>query len=442
MRWLTLISLLLTCGLAAAQDGGTAMASEHPEVIVDIDLNDEVIIRDEAMTEQDIVDLVDDLHEHGCETLLVRMGFLGLLPYHTDLSYPLRFDEEHFRANYWGSQEEIERLVTRNKSWLKRYGALLEDCNPPEVFIRAGHERGMKVIMWIDIYDDYYPGFHSKFLDENPHCQWTGRDGETRFQGLTQYAWPEARQFRVKQAQELLDLGADGIHLSTSAHCRHMPNVQQDDFYGFAEPIVEACRERLGLDIRTSGGWDAEVWHQVKGEAVNELYRDLAEVCHERDAELWIGLQIGDYVHLAADPYFGDNVVARYRNLWQPLVHEGIADAIIVGDYESIRAGGEHAYWKAKRGVPEDQNLYGFGADQYRPLCREHGVDMYLFGEWLPGSHQALDHQLKVKAEIVHAYGYDGIDLHEAMNFERGRMVFLQRLADRLRGVEVEPREE
>jgi hypothetical protein len=32
-------------------------------------------------------------------------------------------------------------------------------------------------------------------------------------------------------------------------------------------------------------------------------------------------------VHLAADPYFGDNVVARYRNLWEPLVTEGVADA-------------------------------------------------------------------------------------------------------------------
>ncbi len=414
------------------------MTQDQPEVIVDIDLNDEVIIRQDPMTEQDIVDLVDDLHRHGCETLLVRMGFLGLLPYHTDFGYPLEFDEEDFRANYWGSDEEIERLAKRNKSWLARYRALLDDCNPPEVFIRAGHERGMKVVMWIDIYDDYYPGFHSKFLDENPHCQWTARDGKTHFRGLTQYAWPEARQFRVQQAEELLALGADGIHLSTSAHCRHMPNVGEDDFYGFGRPIVEECRERLGVDIRESEQFDREVWHEVKGEAVNTLYRDLAEVCHERDAELWMGLQIGEYVHLAADPYFGDNVVTRYRNLWRPLLSEGIADAIIVGDYESIRAGGEHPYWKAKPGVPEDENLYGFGADQYRPLCREHGVDMYLFGEWLPGSHQALDHQMAAKARVVLEHGYDVIDLHEAMNFERGKMMFLQRVADRLRGKPVE----
>ena len=413
------------------------MAAPHPEVIVDIDFNDEVIMRPEPMTEQDIVDLVDDLHKNGCETLLVRMGFLGLLPYHTELGYPLEFDEADFRATYWKSAEETEQLAVRNVSWLERYRATLEACNPPEVFIRAGHERGMKVILWIDLYDDGYPGFHSKFLDENPHCAWTARDGETRFRGLIQYAWPEAREFRVQQATELLDLGADGIHLSTSAHSRHMPNVHEDDFYGFGAPIVEECRRRLGVDITTADDFDREVWHEVKGEAVNTLYRELADLCHAREKELWIGLQLGEYVHMAADPYFGGNLVARYRNLWQPLVEEGVADAIVVGDYESMAAGAGHAYWRAKPSIPADADLYAFGAEQYGPLCREHGTKMYLFGEWLPGSHQALDAQLAQKAGYVLTHGYDGIDLHEALNFEGGRMVFLERMAARLRGEEV-----
>lgn len=410
-----------------------------PEVIVDIDVNDEVITRPEPMTEAEVVELVQQLHEAGAQTIMVRMGFLGLLPYRTALSYPLTFDEADFRANYPGTPEEIDRLVARNHSWLERYRAVLEAYNPPEAFIQAGHERGMKVILWIDIYDDYYPGFHSRFLDEHPHCQWTARDGETRFRGLTQYAWPEARAFRVAQARELLDLGADGIHLSSSAHCRHLPNVHEDDFYGFGEPIVEEYRRRRGVDITTTDDFDRELWHQIKGEAVNRLYREIAAECHARSKELWVGLQLGEYVQLAADPYFSDNVVARYRNLWQPLVTEGIADAIIVGDYESMKAGPGHPYWRAKRSIPENADLYAFGAHQYGPLCREHRVPIYLFGEWLPGSHQALDAQLAQKARYVLDHGYDGIDLHEALNFEGGRMVFLQRFARRLRGLDPGP---
>ncbi|MGC9320073.1 MAG: hypothetical protein ACP5KN_18725 [Armatimonadota bacterium] len=419
-------------GLRAAPPG-----DDTPEAIVDIDFNDEVINRPEPMTEEEVVGLVDDLHSHGCETIIVRMGFLGLLPYRTELSYPLEFDEEDFRERYWGSEEDADRLAERNTDWLRRYRAALEAYNPPEVFIRAGHERGMKVIMWIDIYDDYYPGFHSKFLDENPQCQWTAKDG-TRFEGLTQYAWPEARQFRVQQATELLDLGADGIHLSTSAHCRHMPNVHQDDFYGYGRPIVEEYRRRHGVDILDATEFDTEAWHRIKGEAVNELYRQVAAVCHERERELWIGLQLGDYVHMAANPYFGDNVVARYRNLWQELVTDGIADAIIVADYEVPgQSGGP--YWVAKEGVPAGEDLYAFGARQYGPLCREHGVQMYLFGEWLVGEHDRLDALLAEKARHVLENGYDGIDLHEAANFERGRMVFLQRFVQRLAGVDPGP---
>lgn len=426
--------LLLACAVAFAD---TRSGEDGPEIIVDIDFNDEIIRRPEPMTEEQVIELVDELHRHGADTLLVRMGFLGLLPYRTDLSYPLQFDEEDFRAGYPGSAEEIDRLAERNRGWLARYRAALEMYNPPEVFIRAGHERGMRVVIWIDIYDDGYPGFHSKFLDENPHCHWTARDG-SHFRGVMQYAWPEARQFRVRQARELLDLGADGIHLSTSAHSRHLPGVQQDDFYGFGAPIVEEYRRRTGVDIRNTDEFDRELWHRIKGEFVNQLYRDLADLCHSRDAELWIGLQLGEHVHLAANPYFGDNVVARYANLWRPLVTEGIADAINVGDYE-VLASADHPYWLAKPSVPADADLYAFGARQYGPLCREHDVKLYLFGEWLPGSHQALDHLLARKASIVLENGYDGIDLHEAANFEGERMIFLRRFSERLRGVEPEP---
>ena len=71
---------------------------------------------------------------------------------------------------------------------------------------------------------------------------------------------------------------------------------------------------------------------------MNRLYRELAAVCHQRKKELWVGLQLGEYTHMAADPYFGTNVVARYRNLWRGLVDERIADAFIVGDYELCSA--------------------------------------------------------------------------------------------------------
>ena len=420
---------------------GVLLPAGQPEMIVDIDFNDEVMIRSHTITEVEVEKLVQDLHAHGARTLIVRMGYLGYLPYRTELSYRVGFDADHarkhpFRRNL--PDEELERFIKDRSAANARYAEANKAFNPPEVFIRVGHDLGMKVIMWIDLFDDSYTGHRSKFIDEHPHCQWTARDGTTYFEGLISYAWPEARAFRVAQARELLDLGADGIHCSTSAHCRHLPNVQESDFYGFETPVVEAFQKRHGVNIRTEQDFDKEAWHAIKGQFMNRLYRELAELCHSREKELWIGLQLGRYTHLSADPYFSPNVVARYRNHWRQLVDEGIADAFILGDYE-ICSMPDHPYWQAKQIQPDQgQDLFSWAAKEYREYCRGK-TRLYLFSEWLVNSRAALDHRLALWTQRVRQNGFDGIDVHEAANLEQtpNGMELLQRFRDRLDGKDV-----
>jgi hypothetical protein len=416
-----------------------------PELIVDIDVNDEVYVRSGPMTEADVEKLVHELHAQGVQTLLVRAGYLGYLPYRTDLSYPVGFDAEDARKRPLNrsarAPAELEKYIATREAWNARYRKVIDAFNPPEVFIRVGHQLGMKVIMWLDIFDDGYPGYRSKFIDQNPHCQWTARDGKTRFEGLISYAWPESRAFRVAQAKELLDLGADGIHCSTSAHCRHLPNLQEDDAYGFEQPVVDEYLKRHGVDIRTAATFDKESWHTVKGEFMNRLYRELAALCHSRQKKLWVGLQLGEYTHLSADPYFGKNVVARYRNLWKTLVDEGVADAFIVGDYE-ICSQPAHAYWQAKGLQPKPgEDLFAWAACYYQDYCRGK-TRLHLFSEWLPSSPTALDPLITAWGERVVRYGFDGIDVHEAVNFEKpGGMAVLGRMRRRLDGKTVPPLE-
>jgi len=428
--WVTTMSFLFLLGSLLP---GQCIAA--PELIVDIDFNDEVYIRPEPMTEAEVEKLVRDLHAHGCQTLLVRMGYLGYLPYHTDLSYPIGFDVEHARAHGANSSAigDLDKYIESHIAWNEKYARVLAAFNPPEVFIRIGHELGMKVVMWLDIFDDGFPGYRSKFIDEHPQCQWTAKDGQTRFEGLISYAWPEARSFRVAQATELLDLGADGIHCSTSAHCRHLPNPGGVDFYGYEDPIVAEYRQRYGVDIRTAEDFDKEAWHTIKGEAQNSLYRELAAVCHERGKELWVGLQLGDYTQMCAPLYFGDNGVARYRNLWRELVDEGIADALILGDYELCTQPGT-PYWKAKGDeIGAAADLFSWAAEHYQSHCRGR-TKLYTFGEWLSGNRQQVDAKLKLLADKTVGNGFDGIDVHEAMNFEGSGMDLLRRMAERLAG--------
>lgn len=420
---------MLALGLLAASVGQTAPPT--PDPIVDIDFNDEVHMRPQPMTEQQVIDLVELLHSRSCRTMIVRMGFLGLLPYRTQLSYPIGFDEQHFRAHPgWQKEDYIPKAL----AWTQKYAQVLEAYNPPEVFIREGHKRGMKVIIWLDIFDDGLPGFRSKFLDEHPQCHWTARDG-SHFPGLISYAWPEARAFRVAQARELLALGADGLHCSTSAHSRHLPNVHANDVYGFEQPVVEEYRRRYGVDIRTAEKFDVEAWDTIKGEAMNALYRELARECHSRGKEFWIGLQLGEYTTLSADPYFGNYVVAKYRNLWRPLVEERVADAFLLGDYELPSQPG-HGYWKSKGiALAAGEDLWGWAAREYGPACRGR-TKLYLFGEWLSGDNKAVDAKLQALAASCLEHGFDGIDIHEAANLE-SRIDLLQRCADKLAGKDV-----
>lgn len=417
-------------------------AASAAELVVDIDFNDEVMIRPHAITAAEVEKLVRDLHAHGADTLLVRMGYLGYLPYRTKLSYPVGFDPEHARKHPCRRNmppAELERFIKERSAANARYAEVVQAFNPPEVFIRTGHELGMKVILWLDIFDDGYSGHRSKFIDEHPHCQWTARDGKTHFQGLISYAWPESRAFRIAQAKELLDLGADGIHCSTSAHCRHLANVQEADYYGFEKPVVDEFTKRYGIDIRTADDFDKEAWHSIKGEFMNRLYRELAELCHSRSKQFWIGLQLGPYTHLAADPYFSENVVARYRNHWKELVDEGTADAFILGDYEICSSPG-HPYWKTKGiALNEDEDLFAWAAREYGEACRGK-TRLLLFSEWLVNSRQALDDRLAQWARRVQDNHFDGIDIHEAANFEStpNGMELLQRFRDRLDGKTVE----
>ncbi|MFH1267237.1 MAG: hypothetical protein ABIK89_16030, partial [Planctomycetota bacterium] len=143
----------------------------------------------------------------------------------------------------------------------------------------------------------------------------------------------------------------------------------------------------------------------------------------------------GEYTHLAADPYFSTNDVARYRNHWKPLVEEGIADVFIVGDYEICSTPG-HPYWKAKGITPnEGEDLFAWAAREYGETCRGK-TRLFLFSEWLVNSRQALDHRLAQWARRVEDNHFDGIDVHEAANFEStpNGIELLQRFRDRLDG--------
>jgi hypothetical protein len=417
--WFTTPAVLGGAPALQAMAADAKARGPAPQLVVDIDVNDEVCFQKRRLTKEDVRGLIERLGRQGVRTIIVRCGFLGLLPYRTKLTYPMRFDEEHARRYHPTISGDVESYVRISKERAARYAEVIRNFNPPELFVQEGHRHGMEVLLWIDLFDDGLSGWRSKFLDEHPHCRWVAKDGKTFFHGLTDYSWPEARCFRKEQVEELLAFGADGIHCSTSAHSRHLRHKHTEpDFYGYSRPVVDAFRKKYGVDILSTDSFDKEAWHDLKGEAMVELYRELSAACHAHNKPFWIGLQLGRYTQFTVAPHFSGNVVARYTNHWKTLVDEGIADAFVLGDYEQVSKPGGR-YWHAKKDIrlARGQDLYGWAREHYGESCRGR-TRLYLFSEWLPGNRKKLAQQVEFLAETVLKHGVDGLDMHEAFNFE------------------------
>ncbi|MDD2709929.1 MAG: hypothetical protein PHV34_18250 [Verrucomicrobiae bacterium] len=404
-------------------------------LIVHVDFNDEVYERKQPITLRETRELVERLAQNGVDTLLYRAGCVGLLPYRTRLGYqPLFFDEADAGKNMEGNPCVKGDYQRKRGEFIGKYNRVIESFNPPEEIIKAGHAVGMQVLVWLDLFDDWFPGHRSKFLDEHPHCQWTARDGKTYYRGIASYAWPEARAFRVAQAKELLALGADGIHCSTSSHARHHPNVHQLDYYGFETPVVDEYRRRHGIDLRTAKEFDREAWHVLKGEFMSKLYEELSALCHGSGKELWIGLQFGEQTFLSANPYHSGNVVARYHNDWRGMVEKGIADAFILGDYE-IASNPSFvdsccdcpSYWKAK-GLAHEPDIHAWAAREYQTACRGK-TKLFVFGEWLSHDREKTQKLLSDWTRRVTNHDFEGLLVHEALNFEPDKFDLLKNCA-------------
>ncbi len=115
---------------------------------------------------------------------------------------------------------------------------------------------------------------------------------------------------------------------------------------------------------------------------------------------------------------------------------EGVADAFILGDYEIVSSP-DHAYWKAKPDIQRKhgEDLYAWAAREYQAYCQGK-TRLYLFSEWLPGEPEALKTRTHFWADVTRQHGFDGIDMHEAWNFEShpDNMAILGSMAQRLKG--------
>ena len=135
--------------------------------------------------------------------------------------------------------------------------------------------------------------------------------------------YPEVQRLWTWRVNRMLEKGVDGVVLRVSAH----GTLTDDPYeYGFNPPVVEAYRERHGVDIRRED-FDPDLLGALRGEAYTRFVRD-ASAMTRRAGKLF---QV--QVHTEAfrpDPVFGQlmGFPANIRFAWRQWLEEGLADAV------------------------------------------------------------------------------------------------------------------
>ncbi len=116
-----------------------------------------------------------------------------------------------------------------------------------------------------------------------------GRGRNEYLGGHVELADPEVRQWLVGLVTDAMDKGMDGVDIRMGSHTE---TLDQEN-YGFHPAIVEAYRERYGIDI-TKQSFDRPAWRKLRGEYFDQFLREVGQAVRGRDGKVLIHLQLPD----------------------------------------------------------------------------------------------------------------------------------------------------
>ena len=303
--------------------------------------------------------------ERGVDRVLFRADDFRVLLFH------------RIRPGYNNAYAQ-EWLETTKRAW--EQGLL-------EVAVKAIHEQGMKVDMWITIFDEGCPehvlysdsdffSWQSHFTRENPHVLSADRSLTANQRkvhwGVMEYAYPEVRGYMLSVIRAFSDpLDFDGVFLSVRSHS---PPAEHADQFGFNEPIVKEFQRRNGRNILQTS-FDLEKWRELRGEYLTQFLGEVKEHLRKKRQTLSIGVAQGDYI----GPPFGN-----MKLQWRRWISEGIIDSLVVGHITNERARYPNRTQRAMGYIQNQEEDMGLPPIEdavrlnYGPLCKRFGVGLYL----------------------------------------------------------------
>ena len=320
-------------------------------------------------TPEKVVEAARIWKEKGVDKVLFRADDFRALLFH------------RIRPGYNNAYAQ-EWLETTKRAW--EQGLL-------EVAVKAIHEQGMKVDMWITIFDEGCPehvlysdsdffSWQSHFTRENPHVLSADRSLTANQRkvhwGVMEYAYPEVRGYMLSVIRAFSDpLDFDGVFLSVRSHS---PPAEHADQFGFNEPVVKEFQRRYGRNILQTS-FDLEKWRELRGEYLTQFLGEVKEHLRKKRQTLSIGVAQGDHI----GPPFGN-----MKLQWRRWISEGIIDSLVVGHITNERARYPNRTQRAMGYIQNQEEDMGLPPIEdavrlsYGPLCQRFGAGLYL----APGS--------------------------------------------------------
>lgn len=146
--------------------------------------------------------------------------------------------------------------------------------------------------------------------------------GKDMYMNALQPMYPQVRAFWLKQVQQLIEDGADGVILRVDNHSTWFTDPYS---YGFNPPVVDAYRKKYGVDILTQP-FDREKWRVLQGDAYTQFVREARTLTQRNHVKLQLSINqlMGPGI-----PYWGlNNVPVSIQWQWKRWIEEKLCDAV------------------------------------------------------------------------------------------------------------------
>ena len=203
-------------------------------------------------------------------------------------------------------------------------------------------------------------------------------------------SFPQARAWWLEWVRDCLQAGADGIQLRVRNH--HSPFAWNE--FGFEPPVVEAFRERCGVDLAATDDFDKEAWRRMRGEAYTQFYREASALTRE------YGKPLGLHVSITMNMEPAEGAAMGIHWDWRTWLKEGLADRVTLKEV-----------WPGSR---QEQEIQSYARPRGIPTV----FCPYANTLWsVPGGERIVRDRIRA----AKAAGHDGFQYYECASVVRGQ---------------------